>query len=150
MNKEIRLEDIFPLISEQLNKGGSAVFTIHGTSMLPFLKDRSHSVKLEKPEASPKKYDIIFYRRDDGDFILHRIVGVKKEGFVCRGDNQVDNEFPVRFDSVIGVVTQYKRNRGWKHMSCFTQSCFAYFWVNTMFLRKIKRKLFSLCKRRLK
>ncbi len=148
MNKEIRLEDIFPLIDEQLNLGGSAVFTIHGTSMQPFLMDRKHSVRLEKAVSMPKKYDVILYRRDNGDFILHRIVGVKDGGFVCRGDNQVDDEFPVAAERVIGIVTQFRRNDNWKNMDCFAQRCFAFFWVNTMILRKIKRKLFSLFKKK--
>ncbi|MBE6692542.1 MAG: hypothetical protein E7586_04350 [Ruminococcaceae bacterium] len=151
MNKEIRLEDFFPLIDEQLNSGGSAVLTIHGTSMQPFLIDRKDSVRLEKPSSTPKKYDVIFYRRDNGDFILHRIVKVKGGGFVCRGDNQVDDEFPVVAERVIGIVTQYNRGGDWKNMDCFSQRCFAFLWVNTMILRKIKRKIFSLFKvRRLK
>ena len=148
MNKEIALKDLFPLIDEQLNSGGSAAFVIHGTSMQPFLKDRKDSVVLEKAKSAPKKYDIIFYRRADGNFILHRIVGVKKEGFVCRGDNQTENEFPVKADSVIGIVTQYDRGKGRKPINCFTQRFFAFIWVNTMYIRKIKRKVFSLFRKK--
>ncbi len=148
MNKEISLKDIFPLIDEQLNNGGSASFTVHGRSMQPFLKDRKDSVRLTRLCGAPKKYDIIFYRRDDGAFILHRIIGVRRNGFICRGDNQTENEFPVNLDSIIGIVTEYNRGKGWRRMDCFAQKAFALLWVNTMYFRKIKRKIFSLFRKK--
>jgi hypothetical protein len=50
---------------------------------------------LVKPEIPPKKYDVIFYRRENGQYVLHRIIKIKKDGYVCRGDNQTAKEYPV-------------------------------------------------------
>lgn len=135
---------MLPIIDEQLNAGGSAVFAIHGTSMKPMLKDRTDSVRIVKPTENVKKYDIIFYRRDDGTFVLHRVVKVKNEGFVCRGDNQVIDEFPVKPESIIGVVTDYTKKGEWVGFDSFAQTAYSRFWVNTVLFRKIKRKVFLL------
>ena len=148
MNRELSLKDLFPLIDEQLREGGSAVFTVRGTSMQPFLRDRESNVRLEKPKSTPKKYDIIFYTRPDGSFILHRIVGIKNDAFVCRGDNQTENEFPVAPESIIGVMTQYDRKGIRKSMGCFGQRLFAFCWVNTVWCRRITRKAISFLRRK--
>ena len=148
MNKPISLTDIFPLISEQLETGGNASFTIHGTSMLPFLKDRKDKVWITKPNRNFKKYDIIFYRLDGVGFILHRIVKVTGDGLICRGDNHTDNEPILKRENVIAIVTDYERN-GKKHsIDSVSQVLYSRFWVNTMFFRKVNRKLKSMFKHR--
>lgn len=143
MNRKIWLEDIFPLISEQLNSGGSASFTIRGTSMRPMLKDGIDSVKIVKPTKPLKKYDIIFYRRDDGTFILHRIVGTKDGDYICRGDNQTESEFPVRSDSVIGIVSEYTKNGKTIDFDSLRQTVYSRFTVNTVLLKKFLRIIIS-------
>lgn len=148
MNKSVKLEELFPIIEEQLANNGSAVFTIHGTSMEPLLKDRTDSVRITSPTKMPRKYDIIFYRRDNGRFILHRIVDVKPDGFVCRGDNHIDNEYPVKFDSIIGIVSDYNSGGKWKSVSGFRQKIYAFLWVNLPILCKLKGKLYFLLKKK--
>lgn len=150
MNKRIKLSDLFPLIKEQLEHGGSTSFTIHGTSMQPLLYDQRDSVRLTKPKSDPKKYDIIFYRRDDGNFLLHRIVGIKEEGYVCRGDNQTVDEYPVKKEWVIGIVDSYTKKGKGKKADSFGFRLYSRFWVNTVLIRKVKRKLFSSIKKILK
>lgn len=150
MNRKISLAEIYPLITEQLEAGGSASFTIHGTSMQPLLYDGKSVVRLEKPKCAPKKYDIIFYRRDDGNFILHRIIGEKSDGYICRGDNQIINEYPVKRQWVIAVMTQHSENGKTKSVNSFSQRLYARIWVNTVFIRKAKRNVFAFAKRIIK
>lgn len=132
---------MFPIIEEQLDSGGSASFAIHGTSMLPLLKDRKDSVRIIRPRSTPKKYDIIFYRRKDGSFILHRIVKVEKGGFVCRGDNQTENEFPVTEEMVIGVAEAYTHNGDWISVNSKRQIIYSRLRVNTNAFLRLKRKI---------
>lgn len=150
MNKTVTLNDLFPIISEQLNAGGSASFVIHGTSMEPLLHNGKSTVKIIKPRTLPKKYDIIFYRRDDGYFLLHRIVGIKSEGYVCRGDGQTVSEYPVKRDWVIGIMSEYGENGKLKSVESLTQKIYAFFRVNTVFALKIKRKAIDIIKRTVK
>ncbi len=147
LNNSFSLEQLFPIISEQLENGGSAVFCIHGTSMLPLLKDGKDSVRLIKPISKPKKYDIIFYRRENGAFVLHRIVGIKNGCYICRGDNQIENEFPVKNDWVIGILTDYTKKGKWISAKTFKQFIYSRIQVNTVFYRRLKHKIKSIIKK---
>ncbi len=147
MNKKITLNDLFPIIEEQLNAGGSTSFTIRGTSMEPLFHDGKSTVKLVKPEErSLKKYDIIFYRREDGNFLLHRIVGVREDGFVCRGDNQTVDEYPVKREWVIGIVTEYGENGKFKRVDTAKQRIYSFIRVNTVGFLRAKRRIAALIK----
>ena len=137
MNKKVSLNDLFPIIDEQLNAGGSATFTIHGNSMEPLLRNKKSTVKIEKVSRPLKKYDIIFYRRDDGSFILHRIVGIKKDGYICRGDNQTVNEYPVKDESIIGIVTEYGIGEERTDVNSVGQRIYALLRVNSVWILRI-------------
>lgn len=111
MNKiDATFAEILPTIQEKLEAGGEVSFTVSGRSMQPMVFDRKDTVTLTKAVLPLKKYDIPFYRRDNGQFVLHRIVKVQKDGnYTCRGDNQLVNEPNVRNDQIIGVLTSFER-----------------------------------------
>jgi hypothetical protein len=110
--KEVRMETLFPIIEEKLKNGGSFKFAPHGVSMWPLVKEGFDNVIVEKLSRPLKKRDVIFYRRPDGKFVIHRIVGKNCDGFVLCGDNQIDKEFGVKEDWVIGIVSAViKRGR---------------------------------------
>ena len=79
-NTTIWLDELMPLISERLSAGGSVRFSPHGTSMLPMLKDGRDQVVLSPLPDKLKKYDLPLYRRENGQYVLHRIVKVVPEG----------------------------------------------------------------------
>lgn len=106
--KKISLQEIYPVIQEKIENGGTVGLPITGTSMLPLLVWGRDTVELIKCE-NPQKYDIIFYRRDDGHFVLHRIVGKDETGFILCGDNQVNKEYGINEKHIIGVVKSITR-----------------------------------------
>ena len=108
LEKEFRLEQLLPLIQETLNQGKSVTFSPRGISMLPMLRQGKDTVTLAPIERELKKYDLPLYRRDNGAFVLHRIVK-SGETYTCIGDNQYDLEYGVRRDQMIGVVTSFSR-----------------------------------------
>ena len=107
--KEVRLEQLLPLILESLEQGKTVTFAPRGISMLPMLRQGRDTVTLAPICRELKKYDLPLYRRDDGAFILHRIVGAG-ETFTCIGDNQYELEHGVRRDQMIAVVTSFARS----------------------------------------
>ncbi|MDO4743779.1 MAG: S24/S26 family peptidase [Clostridia bacterium] len=129
---KVSLNEIFPVICETLESGASVTFKPHGTSMLPLLRQGRDSVTLKKPQKPLKKYDIIFYRRKTGQFVLHRIVGKKADRLIIRGDNQLENEYGINADMIIGVVTHISRDG--KKISCRSAS----YWFYVMFLRPLR------------
>lgn len=112
MNKRISLDEIAPLIREMLESDGSVSFVSSGVSMLPTLRDRKDTVTLVKPPEKLKKGDVPFYKRDNGGYVLHRVLYVNESNgtYVMRGDNQWVNEYNIRQDQIIGVLSEFTRN----------------------------------------
>ena len=109
LNKEFRLEQLLPLIQETLSQGKGVTFSPRGVSMLPMLRQGRDTVTLMPVDRELKIYDIPLYRRDNGAFVLHRIVKTG-DTFTCIGDNQFELEHGVRADQVIGVVESFTRD----------------------------------------
>ncbi len=97
-----------PIFREQLASGATVRFAPRGVSMLPMIRQGIDSVVLSPVPDKLKKYDLPLYRRDDGKYILHRIVRAG-ERYTCIGDNQFVFETGVRHDQMIGVVTSFFR-----------------------------------------
>lgn len=106
--KELRLAVLMPVIREQLAAGRSVRFGPKGTSMRPMLRQGIDDVELSALPESLKKYDLPLYQRDNGQYVLHRIVKAG-DTFTCIGDNQYLRETGVRPDQMIGLVTAFYR-----------------------------------------
>lgn len=98
-----------PLIIESLKGGSEVKLTVTGNSMYPLLRSRVDTVVLVKTNKL-KKYDIPFYKRENGKYILHRIVKIKNNELYIAGDNETIIEYPVKKEQVIGVVSGFYRN----------------------------------------
>lgn len=97
-------------LETELRKGNICVQTTVGDSMFPMLRDRRDSVIIEPVKGALKRYDLPLYRRPNGQYVLHRILNVKPDGYVISGDNRYVKEYPVPQDWVLGVVTGFYRN----------------------------------------
>ncbi len=107
---KVRLADFYPLIRESLDSGGTFHLTITGTSMYPFILGGRDQVTLSSIGKELKKNDLPLYRRDDGAFVLHRIIKVEKDGtYTCCGDHQCVPEKGLRREQMIGIATAYIR-----------------------------------------
>ncbi len=104
----VHLEEMMPLILERLASGKTVKFTTRGTSMRPMLDNGKDQVILSPLPEKLKKYDLPLYRRDNGQFVLHRIVEVG-ETYTCVGDNQFELETGIRPDQMIAVATEFVR-----------------------------------------
>lgn len=102
------MQELATLIEEAFSLDKKVSLTPTGYSMLPMLRPGKDSVELSRIKEKLKKYDVILYRRDDGHYVLHRIVR-EGETYTCRGDHQFINEPGVREEQVIGVVTAFHR-----------------------------------------
>lgn len=110
MSNKVNLADFYPLIKETLDNGGTFSLTITGTSMFPFIVGNRDKVTLSPITKPLKKNDLPLYRRDDGAFVLHRIVKLEKNGtYTCCGDHQWWLEKGLRRDQMIGIATAYVR-----------------------------------------
>lgn len=103
------LDELMPLMREQLEMGNNVRFSPRGISMLPMLRQGVDAVLLSPLPEKLRKYDLPLYRRDDGKYILHRIIKAGRT-YTCLGDNQFDPEPGVEHRQMIAVVTAFYRN----------------------------------------
>lgn len=94
---------------EEINKNGYLVYKNVGTSMKPLIKQNRDLIVVKKPTRPIKKYDIILYKRPNGNYVLHRVLKVKNNEFVLCGDNQNQKEHGITNDNVLGVLTSLER-----------------------------------------
>lgn len=108
--KSVSLSELYPLMREILADGGSFTLTVTGTSMVPFLLGGRDRVTLSPVTKKPGKNDLPLYRREDGTFVLHRIIKVEKTGtYTMCGDHQTRPEKGVRREQIVAVATAYTR-----------------------------------------
>lgn len=140
MNKIVSMEEMIPLIKEQIGNDGEVSFTPKGSSMLPMLRNNMDTVVLGKANGKLKKYQVALYLRDNGQYVLHRVVRVKADYYIMRGDNQVVDEWGIRDDQIIGVVHSFTRKS--KTYACDNKTYIIYYrlWTATVSVRKYMRK----------
>lgn len=97
-------------IDELLSKNGFYAAKIHGDSMYPMLRHLRDTVYIEKLCAEPQKYDAVLYRRQSGQLVLHRIVGITKNGYTMCGDGQFKKEYNVKKAQIIGILKSFYRD----------------------------------------
>lgn len=140
MNKEVALDDVIDIMIEKLNSGGAVTFTPNGTSMEPMLRDGKDVVVLRKPKGRLQLFDLPLYRRDDGNYVLHRVVGFRRDGsYMMCGDNQFKKEKGIRDDQIIGVVTAFYRKGKPYTMGSLRYRTYVEFWCNTRLFRRTYR-----------
>lgn len=94
---------------EILSEHKLLVYKTEGTSMRPMLRQNRDLVHIVPPAGHLKKYDVALYRRTNGQYVLHRVIKVEKDGYGIRGDNCVGTE-QVPEEQVLGVLTAFQRN----------------------------------------
>lgn len=135
----IRLDDLMPLIRERLAAGESVRFSPHGISMLPMLRDGQDQVVLSPLPEKLKKYDLPLYQRENGKYVLHRIVRVV-ENYTCMGDNQFVPEPDIRHDQMIAVVTAFYRGENYHSVTQWYYWLYCRLWYGSRGLRRFWRR----------
>lgn len=133
------MKDLVPLFQERLSAGQTVRFSPRGISMLPMLRQRIDDVVLSPIPEKLKKYDLPLYQRDDGHFVLHRIVRVG-ETYSCIGDNQFELEHGLRHDQMIALVTAFYRNGKYHSVNELTYRIYCRFWHYSRGLRHFWRR----------
>lgn len=138
---------------EELSRHGTLVYTNVGTSMLPLLRqNRDLLIVGKRPEGRCKKYDVVLYKRPSGQYVLHRILKVKKDSYVICGDNRRVREFGVPDAWIFGVLTGVVRDGKQINITDFKYRCYVHLWCDFFWVRagilwlrstasKAKRKL---------
>ena len=135
---EMHLNDVIDVIEEVLASGGEFRLFPKGFSMRPLIVQGRDSVVLKRNnKETAKKHDIAFYRRDNGAFVLHRVMKVHKNGvFDMCGDNQFEMEKGIKREQIIGYVSVIYRGDKGISISSPLYRLYVFLWTK-MPLRKI-------------
>ena len=125
-----RFEDV-------IERDGRLVYTNVGDSMRPLIRQDRDILIIEKPHGRLKKYDVPLYKRDSGQYVLHRIVKIKNGEYYICGDNRVGYETGITDRHIIGVLTDIVRNGEKISVYSFKNRAYARFWCGSMLLRRV-------------
>lgn len=134
---EVSVQELSGIIDELTSHGRSVRLTVSGNSMYPLFRHRRDSVVLSPVTAPLKKGDIPFYRRSDGRYVLHRIIGMRGDEFVMCGDNQLEKEFGIYKDNIKAVVTGFYRDNKYYPLSTPWYRIYSLIWTNALPLRPL-------------
>lgn len=95
---------------EQLARNGKLIYTNQGDSMMPLIKQDRDLLIILPVHGRLRKYDVPLYRRDSGQYVLHRILKVRQNDYVICGDNRWKKEYGISDRHILGVLTAVVRN----------------------------------------
>ena len=112
-------------------KEKDVIIRIKGNSMWPFFKNGKTSVYLHQIDFI-KKYEIYLFKLND-TYVLHRLIKIKKDKLIFKGDGNNSTELVTK-DDLIGRVVSYQNK---KNINAKSK------------LYKLRVRLYLLCPRRI-
>ena len=107
---------------EIIERDGRLIYTNKGDSMLPLIKEGRDLLVIEKTNGRP------LYKRDTGQYVLHRIVKVRQNDYVICGDNRANMEYGITDRHIIGVLTAVIRNGKELSVNSTKYKLYVYLW----------------------
>lgn len=127
---------------------GELFTTASGISMLSCIRPKRDMIHLVTPNKSVKKHDVILYKRKNGNYILHRVMKTKPDGYVLCGDNQWVLERGIKDEQVLGVLKGFYR--GERYVDCEKNRLYHIYvaiWCFSLAMRKWILKGMNLMRR---
>ena len=137
-----------PILKDIIQTGKDVNLLISGSSMSPFLCHLRDTIIISKPEGHFQRGDMVFYQRDNGQYVMHRIHHIDNDGMLyIVGDAQVQIEGPVRPDQVFGVIHKVIRKGQLLQKGDFWWDFFEKIWIRIVPLRPYITRLYSCLRR---
>ena len=132
------------VLRELAEEGRVVSMLIAGSSMSPFLCHNRDYIYFTKPDRELRRGDMVFYQRDTGQYVMHRVYKRKKDGYYMVGDAQTQIEGPLRGDQIFARIIKVKRKGRIIEPGNFWWEFFEHVWIRIIPLRKVIEKLYSL------
>ena len=142
--KNVETREYLSVMEELIHQNEMVTIPVSGFSMNPFLADKRDAVMVKKPDRDLRRGDIVLYKRRNGQYILHRIWKVKRDGYYIAGDDQTMIEGPVLRDQIIGRVEKIRRKGRWIDEKDLLWKFFETVWIRILPLRPVIRKVYSV------
>lgn len=143
MIKEVNTVQYVSMLRSLVEEGKDVSLLISGNSMSPFLGHHRDTILFGQPNRELRKGDMVFYQRQNGQFVMHRIYKVKPEGYYIVGDAQTEIEGPVKREQIFALVKKAQRKGKWIGPENFWWKFFEKVWINMVPIRPFIRKAYG-------
>ena len=128
-----RFEDV-------IERDGRLIYTNVGDSMRPLIRQDRDILIIEKPQGRLKKYDVPLYRRDNGQYVLHRVLKVRPNDYVICGDNRYTKEYGITDRHIIGILTAVVRDGKEISVTDWKYRLYVHVWCDLFPIRAVTLK----------
>ena len=135
---------------EEIEKSGKIIYTNVGDSMMPFIKQGRDVLVISRAEGRLKRYDVPLYKRDSGQYVLHRILKVRENDYIICGDNRWSKEYGITDRHIIGVLTGIIRDGREIPVTDRKYRIYVHLWCDFFPVRAFIIRIRQFLKRRLK
>lgn len=131
------------VLREIAESGKVVSLRISGGSMTPFLAHGRDYIYFTKPDRELRRGDMVFYQRQNGQYVMHRIYKKKAEGYYIVGDAQTEIEGPVAESQIFARIVKVKRKGRLLQPGEFWWEFFEHVWIRIVPLRKPIVRLYT-------
>ena len=132
---------------EVIARHGKLIYRNVGNSRNPLIRQGRDLMIIEKAPERLKRYDVPLYKRDSGQYVLHRVLKVRKDDYVLCGDNQWRRESGITDRHIIGVLTGVIRDGKEISVTDWRYRLYVHLWCDLFYIRGgilwLKGKLFK-------
>lgn len=123
------------VLREIAESGKVVSLRISGGSMTPFLAHGRDYIYFTKPDRELRRGDMVFYQRQNGQYVMHRIYKKKADGYYIVGDAQAEIEGPVAESQIFARIVKVKRKDRLLQPGDFWWEFFEHVWILIVPLR---------------
>lgn len=104
-NRVISNIDFFTLVEEEIKEGKSVTIPFKGNSMYPFIRSDKYIITLTPIKEELKINDIALFKYR-GEHLLHRLIEIKGNKYLFRGDGSIIQEELVERADIIAILAR--------------------------------------------
>lgn len=142
--REVDAQEYIAVLRELIEEGHQVSLLISGSSMSPFLIHHRDTIYFKKPDRELRVGDMVFYRRGNGKYVMHRIRRIRPEGFYMIGDAQWEIEGPLQREQIFGLITAVERKGKLIQPGDFWWEFFAKVWLRIIPLRRLIQRIYQV------
>lgn len=141
--RELDTQAYVGALKELVEEGHEVSLRIAGSSMAPFLVHQRDTIFFRKPHRELRVGDMVFYRRRNGQYVMHRIVRIRDGGYYLVGDAQQEIEGPLDRCQIFALVTAVERKGRLLRPGSFWWEFFARVWLRMIPMRRWIMKVYG-------
>lgn len=135
---------------QELTQKGKLIYTNVGDSMEPLICQNKDLLIIERIHGRLKKYDVPLYKRDTGQYVLHRVLQVREQDYILCGDNRWQKESGITDRHILGILTGIIRNGKMISVTDKSYQLYVHLWCDFFPVRALMIRIIMKFKREMR